>query len=76
MTLDSLSSALKDAVTSGQLLKQSLQNILELLAGASTPLYLASVAELVSGGVGAGCQHDISQGKQQHGLAIMAAEHS
>jgi len=50
MTLDALSSALKAAVASGQLLNQSLQNILELLGGASTPLYLSSVAELVSDG--------------------------
>ena len=50
MTLDALSSALKAAVDSGQLLNQSLRNILELLGGASTPLYLSSVAELVIGG--------------------------
>lgn len=50
MTLETLSSTLATAVAGGKLLAQSQQNILELLAGAATPLYAASVAELVQGG--------------------------
>ena len=50
MTIESLRSQLDAAVTAGNLLSQSQANILELLGGASNPLYLASVSELVNGG--------------------------
>lgn len=50
MTLASLTAQLQSAVSAGNLLAQSQNNILELLSGASTPLYLASVGELIAGG--------------------------
>lgn len=50
MTIESLRTQLDAAVAAGNLLPQSLTNILELLGGASNPLYLTSVGELVTGG--------------------------
>ncbi|MEM6910913.1 MAG: phospho-sugar mutase [Verrucomicrobiota bacterium] len=45
-----LSSSLKAAVESGQLLPSSRENILSLLEGSSNPIYSESIQELVQGG--------------------------
>ncbi len=50
MNLTELTPLLDAAVAAQQLLPASRANLLELLGGASTPLYLQSVAELVEGG--------------------------
>lgn len=50
MTLETLTGELTAAVAADKLLAQSQANILELLGGASTPMYLSSVSELLEGG--------------------------